>query len=219
MYIGADLDAGAWGESILRYVNFERVLPAGEEIASVEPWTCTVAADSTDGDATPAARVDGVAVIDGTRSRQRLTFPDGLSTRVKYILEAAITTNRGNMIKRYTHMWVRRLKLADRQLGEGEPGEDVYHTMRFDKDLSEGEVIVTSPTWSIEVTDDSPNPDAGSASRIVGIATHGLSDSYQRIVLPSDLVVPVRYLLGARVITSLDNTIKLHAYKTVRAPQ
>lgn len=215
MYIGSDLDPGAWGESIVRSMNFEHVLSTGETIAAVAPWICTVAADTTDQDATPAARVAGAPFIDGTRSRQRLTFPDGPATRVKYVLEAEVTTSLGNVIKRWTHLWVRRLKLCP-DLGDGQPGEDINHTMQFARDLSAGEQIVSS-VWSIEVAADSANPDAGVASRLVGISTHSLTDSYQEIVLPADLVGPVRYLLGATVVTTLGNTIKLHAYKNVRA--
>lgn len=215
-YMGRDLDPGTWGESILRALNFQHVVPLGEMIASVEPWTCRVASDSTDPDASASDRVDGVAAIDGTRSEQRLTFPSG-TTRVKYILEGEITTNRGNVIKRYTHMWILPYRMAPDFTG-GEASEDVNHTFDFDKDLSEGEFIVSSDQWSIAVAPDSPNADPDAASRVTGISTHGKTESYQRITLPDDLTVPVKYLLGATVTTSLGNVIKLYAYKTVRAP-
>jgi len=100
MYVGRDFDPADTGESERYTFDFVNDLNAGDIITS-STWECEVAAVSNGTDPAAASRIDGEAVINKTRSTQRIT---GLLPGVDYAVTATVETLNGDTIRLWSHI-------------------------------------------------------------------------------------------------------------------
>jgi hypothetical protein len=100
MYIGRDFDPSDAGE-VERYTfDFVNDLNAGDTITA-SSWECGVATISEGMDGAASSHVDGVAIINKTRSTQRIS---GLVAGVTYVLTANVETLNGDTISLWAHV-------------------------------------------------------------------------------------------------------------------
>jgi hypothetical protein len=90
MYIGQDFSDMDVGEVEVFGFDFARELVTDEKVLSTT-WSCTVAEGK---DATPAARLNGGAQMQGTKSLQKIS---GMIAGTRYLLMATVTTDQDNI--------------------------------------------------------------------------------------------------------------------------
>jgi len=99
MHVGRNFDPADAGESERFTFDFVNDLNAGDLVTS-SSWECEVASISEASDAAAASHVDGDAVINKTRSTQRIS---GLQAGVIYCLTATVETMNGDTISLWAH--------------------------------------------------------------------------------------------------------------------
>jgi hypothetical protein len=100
MYIGRDFDPSDRGESERYTLDFVNDLQTGDTITS-STWECEVASISEGTDGAAASHIDGEAVINKTRTTQRVS---GLQPGVIYALTATVETLNGDTISLWAHV-------------------------------------------------------------------------------------------------------------------
>jgi hypothetical protein len=100
MYVGRDFDPSDTGESERYTLDFVNDLQAGDAIQNAT-WACEVAAKSAAPDPNAAARIDGPAVYQGTKTTQRVT---GMVPGVTYCLTATVVTTLDDTISLWSHV-------------------------------------------------------------------------------------------------------------------
>ena len=100
MYVGRDFDPADEIESEIYTMDFVRDLADGEAIIGAT-WYCTVAEDSEAADTNAADHVAIPATYSGTKTMQHVS---GLVAGVKYVLQAVIDTDQGNVKSLWSHV-------------------------------------------------------------------------------------------------------------------
>jgi hypothetical protein len=101
MYVGADFSNVDVGETISLAFDYTNDLAADETIASVT-WQCLVAANSPTVDPSPAQRISGAPGIAGNVVSQVFA---GFIGNVRYLIEAFATTNQGDVLSLWSHVY------------------------------------------------------------------------------------------------------------------
>lgn len=100
MYVGRDFDASDPEENEPYSFDFQNDVPPGETITSAV-WTCEVADDSAGDDEQAATRLSGAPTNSGVITTHSVA---GLQAGVKYLLQAVVTTNEGNVVSLWSHV-------------------------------------------------------------------------------------------------------------------
>jgi len=100
MYVGRDFDPSDRGESERYTLDFANDLQTGDTI-TLSTWQCEVASISDGADPDAASHIDGDAVINQSRTTQRVT---GLLPGVVYCLTATVETVNGDTLSLWAHL-------------------------------------------------------------------------------------------------------------------
>lgn len=100
MYVGRDFDPTDNGESERFTFDFVNDLQTGDVIETAT-WACEQAAKSAADDPNAASRISGAAVLDGTKTTQRVT---GMLPGVVYVLTAKVVSLMGDTISLWSHI-------------------------------------------------------------------------------------------------------------------
>jgi hypothetical protein len=88
-------------ESVGLSFDFASYLSPGDSLASVTSWTCTVAEQSLEPDASPSSRLSGSPTTSGTLVIQRV---QGCLANVTYVMEALVQTVNGETLSLWQYI-------------------------------------------------------------------------------------------------------------------
>jgi hypothetical protein len=106
MKASSDFSYIAPDETVILSMDFSAYLAAGDAIASVSAWNCSVASYSTATDNAPADRLSGAATKSGTVVQQKVT---GCLADVLYLMEAVVVTVGGETLSLWAHLLCREV--------------------------------------------------------------------------------------------------------------
>lgn len=101
---------------------------------------------------------------------------------------------------------------AGRDFDPADPGENEIYTFDFVNDLASNEAL-QSAVWTCAAV---AGVDANAASCVIGTASVLATKTSQRI---SGLLPGVRYLLQAKGVTNLGNTVSLYSHANCANPK